>query len=274
MIPNQLAFDGDWLAYTAACWAETEGVDYLEDRLKYDVNETVERLGLTSPTIEVAFSCTRAENYRRKFWPLYKSHRDGQEPPALLATAKEMLAENYPVIVRPNLEADDILATRIATGEWVGVAIDKDMRQVPGWHFNPRKEDTAQVQGIDEALDFFLCQAIAGDSTDYIFGALGRGEAWYRKNIQPLPILERPAAILQAYTDSLAKPGKRYIEKAELIRESMTDLWGEFEDFKSYARTYALSQIRCLYLLRTEAQWDSPADNAAWTPEYLASDYS
>ena len=35
--PNKCVLDGDILAFKAACWADIEGVDYLEDRLKEDI---------------------------------------------------------------------------------------------------------------------------------------------------------------------------------------------------------------------------------------------
>ena len=66
---------------------------------------------------------------------------------------------------------------------------------------------------------------------------------------------------------------KRYIEKEALVRETLEAMTGPFPDLKSYAKGYALSQIRCLYLLRNESHWADPVANA-WIPASLLADYS
>ena len=38
MSPTKAVIDGDWIAYTAACYAENEGFDWLEDRIAYDLS--------------------------------------------------------------------------------------------------------------------------------------------------------------------------------------------------------------------------------------------
>ncbi len=73
-MPDIAILDGDLMAYKAACFADKEGPEELEMRLRFDVK-------LWTPSdikrVIVAFSPSRKDNYRRDFWPEYKAHRDG-----------------------------------------------------------------------------------------------------------------------------------------------------------------------------------------------------
>jgi len=234
MKPTKAVIDGDWLAYTAACYADNEGFDWLEDRIQYDYSNIASRFS----TCAVAFSCSRSDNFRRDFWPLYKANRDGKPKPEFLKDAMDMLRERSEMVLdRPRLEADDLISMLICEG-WCGVAIDKDMRTVPGWHWNPRKEDNPVKVSEEEAAAFERVQIIAGDSTDNIFGILGRGEAWAKKNAS-IPWL----GVLQENRDAFNNPGKRYVEKRDrVINEvKITD-----------PDDYLMRQYRCIHLLRPD----------------------
>ena len=133
-IPNKGIIDGDWLAYTAACYADNEGFDCLEDRIAYDIRD----LSSSFEDIAVAFSCSRSDNFRRDFWPLYKSNREGKPKPQFLGDAVQMVRDRIEEVIEiPRLEADDIISMMVSSGEAVGIAIDKDMRTARHW--NPRK---------------------------------------------------------------------------------------------------------------------------------------
>ena len=124
MTPTQAVIDGDWIAYTAACYAENEGFDWLEERINYDLND----LGSNFDRVAIAFSCSRADNFRRDYWNLYKANRDNKPKPKFLKDAMDMLHNKAEMVVeRPRLEADDLMAMLLCQG-WCCIAIDKDMR--------------------------------------------------------------------------------------------------------------------------------------------------
>ena len=233
MKPTKAVIDGDWIAYTAACYAENEGFDWLEDRIAYDLKD----LSSGFDTVAVAFSCSRSDNFRRDYWPLYKANRDNKPKPQFLSDAVDYLREGAQMVVeRPRLEADDLMSMMLCQG-WCCIAIDKDMRTVPGWHWNPRKEDNPVQVSEEDAIAFERIQMVAGDSTDNIFGILGRGEAWAKKQNWHYP------SILQENRDAFLNPGKRYVEKRDRIIE---------EAGISDPDAYFASQNKCLHLLRPE----------------------
>lgn len=233
MTPTQAVIDGDWIAYTAACYAENEGFDWLEERINYDLND----LGSNFDRVAVAFSCSRADNFRRDYWNLYKANRDKKPKPRFLKDAMDMLHDKAEMVVeRPRLEADDLMSMMLCQG-WCCIAIDKDMRTVPGWHWNPRKEDNPVEVSEEAAVAFERIQTVTGDSTDNIFGILGRGEAWAKKQNWHWP------SILQENRDAFNNPSKRYVEKRDRIIN---------EAGISDADEYFEAQYKCLHLLRPE----------------------
>lgn len=254
-MPDLAILDGDWIAYTAACWADNEGFEYLEDRLAYDIKNYTPK-GCSKAVI--AFSCSRADNYRRDFWPVYKLHRDGKPAPEFLKDGIQFLRDNYDCVDRPRLEADDLIGLAVSNGSAMGVAIDKDMRTIPGWHWNPRKEDAPVYVSEEEAFRFFCEQLVTGDTTDGIYGMIGKGKAHFDKKIAAVYPPERwIEIIIRDYNDTLNAPGKRYVEKVENIRHELG-----FTD--SYE--YFLAQARCLRLLMFDDYDKETGEITPWLP--------
>lgn len=254
-MPTTAILDGDWIAYTAACWADNEGYEYLEGRLAHDIRTYTPR-GIDN--VVVAFSCSRADNYRRDYWPVYKMNRDGKPSPEFLPDAIDYLSNNYFCKKVDRLEADDLIGLGVSSGVAMGVAIDKDMRTVPGWHWNPRKEDVPVYVTPEAAWRFFCEQLVTGDTTDGIPGMIGKGKAYFEKQIAVLPEDQWIPAIIAAYAETLESPGKRYVEKVANIQHELgfTDPYD-----------YFLSQARCLRLLQVGEYDQETGDITAWTPE-------
>lgn len=164
--------DGDIIAYRAAFWADQEGGEWLEDRIKDDLKRW------TPPCcdqIVVALSCKREDNFRRKFMPEYKLHRSDRPTPDNLPDALSCLKDNALVHFQEELEADDLMGIAKASLNAICVTIDKDLKQVPGYSWLPPIEpDSPQSEviytSVDEADWFFHRQWITGDSTDNIPG--------------------------------------------------------------------------------------------------------
>ncbi|NIR13552.1 MAG: exonuclease, partial [Desulfobacterales bacterium] len=83
----------------------------------------------------------------------------------------------YPVKVIPKLEADDVMgviSTR-SKDKTIIVSEDKDMEQIPGWIFNPNKDEEPRKIGEEQADLKFYIQAASGDPTDNYAGCPGVG---------------------------------------------------------------------------------------------------
>lgn len=155
-------------------------IEELEDvlpRVDLWIQSTMEIIGAS----EVIVCLTHEENFRKEIYPAYKANRQGVEKPALLTQIKGYLASNYASYIRPGLEADDvmgILATSksILKGKTsVIVSEDKDMKQIPGFLFNPAKDDEPRWIIESAAEYYFYTQVLTGDATDGYPGCPGIG---------------------------------------------------------------------------------------------------
>ena len=167
-MPKKAILDADIIVYKAACYLDIEGTDELEDKLTSDIKRWTPK-GVDE--VCLALSCSRRKNYRRDFWERYKSNRDGADSPDSLGLCREYLIDSHNAMLEPRLEADDLIGIYVSSHEMVGVTIDKDLKCVPGFHWNPDK-DKKEIRYIteEEADRFFYLQWMSGDSTDGIPG--------------------------------------------------------------------------------------------------------
>lgn len=65
------------------------------------------------------------------------------------------------------LEADDVMGILMTKypGKYILASIDKDLRQIPGQHYNWDKDEFKEVS-LDEGNLFFYTQILTGDPTD------------------------------------------------------------------------------------------------------------
>ncbi len=114
---------------------------------------------------------TAKDNWRKQVLPSYKSNRKDVVKPVLLADLRLHLENNYECFLRPTLEADDILGIlsthpNLVQGKKIIVSEDKDLRTIPGWLFNPRKDKKPHLITPDAAYRFHMFQTLMGDTVD------------------------------------------------------------------------------------------------------------
>jgi len=206
---KKLLIDADIIAYQMATKYETPfgndlseakaGVDAFVARLKGRLKSTKEIMCLSG-----------GHNFRKDVIKSYKHNR--KPKPAMLSALREYISNNFETRMRPTLEADDvmgILSTKFPNS-YIICTIDKDLYQIPGWHFNwnghgkkklmsminpkskwnptGQKEIKAKTKfsvdpfhvGEFEAKRLFYVQTLTGDSVDNFVGIPGIAEkkAW------------------------------------------------------------------------------------------------
>lgn len=245
LVERTALIDADFIAYEAAAWAHATQADAfdLTARLEGTVREWAAR-AFASKWI-VCYSDDRENNFRKDHYPLYKAHRTS-EPPAMLGMAQQVIKDMSAVtLMVPRLEADDIMGiaqTNGKNGNTVIVSVDKDMRQIPGWHLNPHKEDFPVLVTWDEAERFFHMQWLTGDQTDGFGGIKGIGPKKAAKILDRRGHDSQEELVLKAYAEA------------------------------GYTDEQALGQARCARILREE-DWDGELRQAIpWTPEGVAID--
>jgi 5'-3' exonuclease len=175
--------DCDFIVYKNCAAAETE-IDFGDDiilvaskfsdalrMVEEDLYRIAEDLGCFDDSI-LFFS--DSVNFRKAIDPDYKGHRNRKKPCGYKRVINA-LKETFPVVVLPQLEADDamgIYATK-EPGQHVIVSPDKDMRQIPGDLYNLK--DPVETIDEEEARRWHLIQTLAGDQTDGYAGVPGIG---------------------------------------------------------------------------------------------------
>ena len=120
----------------------------------------------------------------------------------------------------------------------VAVTIDKDLKTVPGWHYNPDKDIEVRYINETEADCFFAQQIITGDSTDGIPGLPGKGIKFFEKEILPFDSEDWFQEIMWAYEEN------------------------------GYDLDYFLTQARCVRVLRC-GEFDKTTESITlWTPDF------
>lgn len=119
---------------------------------------------------------TGDDNFRYQIYPDYKCSRTTALRPEHLNEMRKYCVETLGCKVINDIEADDAVAI-VCTQKHkqsVLIAVDKDLLQVPGYHFNPVKEEKLVITP-EEGTKFLFQQVIAGDPTDDIPGIAGMG---------------------------------------------------------------------------------------------------
>lgn len=233
--------DGDIVCYR--CAATANGLpkdialvrtDELMRRILHETNATNYKVFLSG-----------ANNFRYTIFPEYKAHRKDKPRPEHLEATKEFLVTEWKATITDGYEADDELAIeQVAAGTSSIIAsIDKDLLQIPGYHYDFVKGIERFVSPFD-ALRCFYKQLITGDGSDGIPAFDGKIRGSVPKFVQRLldPIdsmtdeLDMYKYVCSVYEDSFGNPfGWDFLE--QIIHRN----------------------ARCLYLLRREGdKWHPP----------------
>ena len=150
-------------------------------------------------------------NFRMRVDPNYKGHRKALEPEvkaAVLYGLQHMIDE-YNAVPAHDMEADDLVSIWAyemmdAGREPTIVAIDKDLLQIPGWHYNFVKKDPPRYVDVDEANRLLMMQCLTGDTADNIKGLKGIGPKKAEKILEGVPMERRWDKVKAAYREHKA----------------------------------------------------------------------
>ena len=126
-------------------------------------------------------------NFRKELNPNYKGNRKSIKP-ILYEYLRKFMQNNFPVYVKPNLEADDvigILATseKVIKGDKVVWSLDKDFKTIPCKFHRaaPNGKDKSEKITPEAADWWFMYQTLIGDKVDGYDGCKGIGDKTARK---------------------------------------------------------------------------------------------
>lgn len=176
----KLLIDADFIVYKSCASAEYD-IDYGDDVIvvgssfKEAYGNTIRELNKIKNQYfdgELILFFSDSTNFRKMVDPEYKGHRNRKKPCGYKRVINK-LADNYPLIRMPTLEADDAMGIYATSNDdCIIVSPDKDMKQIPGTLYNLAETFTISEQ---DGWEWFLIQTLAGDSTDGYSGAPGFG---------------------------------------------------------------------------------------------------
>jgi 5'-3' exonuclease len=180
-IPLIGLIDGDLVAFRCAATAENEADWIATSRAEEFLYKLLREAEVDS--FEIYLSSP--DNFRYSIFPEYKANRINTYRPKWEKTVKDFLIEHFGAASWATLEADDVLAIRQTElkDNSIIVSIDKDMLQVPGWHYQweqvrknvvvkpAKKIYVSEIEGLRN----FYKQLIIGDAADGIKGVVGAG---------------------------------------------------------------------------------------------------
>ena len=179
--------DGDIIAYRNAAATGDDSVEFALigcDRMIQNILQVTE-----ADSYKIFLS--GSGNFRYDINPDYKANRKDIVRPQHLQACREFLIDNYNAQLCHGFEADDMLGieqdkrgTRFGRlddaysptnleihtiYDTVICSIDKDLLQIPGYHYNFVKNEFKTVDPI-EGIRHFYKQMLIGDRADNLFG--------------------------------------------------------------------------------------------------------
>ena len=174
-------------------------------------------------------------NFRKDLYPQYKANRNREYDPehaAALNYGHNYMVEKYNAVMADGMEADDLVCiwayeAREAEQDFLIAGIDKDLKQIPGHHYNFNKQEFDFVDDDAAHLNLML-QCLTGDSGDNIPGLRGIGPKKAAGILQGVSMDRRWNRVRAAWR-------KHSGNSPDLSWRLLTMLksWEEFEDVKA-----------------------------------------
>lgn len=193
------------------------------------IKDIRERYAAENPSVVVFLS--GVGNFRNSIATRasYKGNRSGAVPPVHLKAIRQHLIDRG-AIVSQGEEADDLLGIAMTDNpDAVCCSIDKDLKSIPGRHYNFVTKEEVNVTPKAACINFYS-QVLSGDSVDNVPGLTGVGPVKAQK---ALASCNNPAecwlAALQLYTNEFGpNKGPQYaLEAARLVyvRRKVGEVW-------------------------------------------------
>ena len=181
--------DADSIAYRPAASCEPtktklerEPLEFALGRCNDLVHKILHDTGATSYELYIG----GGSNFRHQIDPNYKANRSEMVRPLHLEDVRSHLVTQWKAHVVDGIEAEDAvgIAANHCDTSFIIVHIDKDLNQLPGWHYNFVTCETYFVTPLDGWRSFYT-QLIMGDRVDNIPGFDGKMRQTIPKFLQP-----------------------------------------------------------------------------------------
>lgn len=169
--------DADSIIYILG-WNNREHTD--EKDMELQVDQFMTDIIVKTKATHYLGVFSTSHTFRNDLYPEYKANRKKTEAPEWITFWKpkiiDLCIKKYGFIIADNIEADDVLSLlRDIDGEVIFCSPDKDLRQIPGKHYNYAKDKWEVISETEGAYRFWTSMLV-GDTVDNIPGCKGIGE--------------------------------------------------------------------------------------------------
>ena len=232
-VPKKLLIDADYLIYSIG-FASEEGdpEKFVLSRL-VDTVEDLVYVHLQAESYEAFLTGSNNFRYEIAKTVPYKGNRKDMQKPEHYEALRECMVKRLGAVIVDGQEADDEVAIRMTAepDTYLLVGVDKDLRQIPGWHFNPRKNETEYIDEFEGYKNFAL-QLLQGDRVDNIPGLGGIGP----------------------------KKADKALQGAKTKEELLVRCFDKYQEL-GYSRDYFVEQGQLLWLRRFEGELWQPDES-------------
>jgi len=202
---------------------EIEPLENCLQMVKTSLENTLNVLGTSQRKIYLS----GRRSFRDDVFSDYKGNRDGMAKPKYYRDIRDYLVGAWGAVVVDGIEADDALGIEAGSNkDCVIVAVDKDLDQIPGDHYNWTKGERYVVTQKG-GLRFFYEQLLSGDPTDNVPGIPGIGPVKAKKALEECKTPNECALTVERmYREYLEQgAGVADTNPREIIDRNATLLW-------------------------------------------------
>ena len=211
--------DGDLVAYRCAASAENDEVDIACLRAGKLMEEILSDVGASDHRTYLTHS---SSNFRKTIDPEYKANRKDVVRPRHLPAVQEFLVNFFNAEWCNGYEADDALGMGQREEGTCICTLDKDLKQVPGHHYNWVKKEFTTVSTREGLLSLYT-SSLVGDRSDNIIGVAGLGVVKAARALEGMVLEEE----MYQRCKELYNDDERYHRNMQLlyIWRSANDIW-------------------------------------------------
>lgn len=165
--------DADSFVFRAAAASEDEDLFVAASRIDNMINMALNEVEAKDQILFL----TGKGNFRYNVYPEYKNFRAAKQRPRWEQALKNHLVDQWEAQIVHGIEGDDacgVAQCGSIKDKTIIIHQDKDINQIPGWHYNFVKKEKYYVSE-EEGYRFFYYQLLVGDPTDAIKGVAGIG---------------------------------------------------------------------------------------------------
>jgi hypothetical protein len=250
--------DADRIAYAFGGFTDDNGQPLawplVAERVDTNIQNILQGCGGTSYTLYL--TADDKSNFRFRIATIrpYKGHRSSEKS-FWYEQIRRYLIDTYAAKVVHGMEADDAIGIAAcwpihdsAEPTPVICSVDKDLDNVPGYHYNELKPDRG-VYRINEVegLRNFYAQLLTGDSTDNIPGLyfVGPSNSWVKKVREMSSELDMYCFVVSKYESYFGSHWRKFFEENAQLLWIKRELIGEMiEEYEVLRRFGPLEQER------------------------------